>query len=366
MPIKPHLELVLMRCCIALLCVVSAVLLAGCQDDEIRRYQVPKPETLPQGPSHVEKTVRLLAAIIPRGDKTWFVKLAGPTATVQTSEAEFDRFIQSMHFKDQDREPVQWTTPEGWKSAPAVPGRHATFYLGPRDSPLEVTVHALGAEAKDVLANVNRWRKLELGLGPIRDDKLEEVTKPLKVDGVAATRVDMMGPGTGKSKKKTPFLRDHPVVADGDAGQPVLNFKAPEGWKEKKPDASVGQMAAFQVVEGSATADVSITPAGGSLLANVNRWRSQIGLDPVDGDQLKKQFRETEVAGVAGAFIELVGPASAGAARQSILGVIFLRGQQAWFIKMKGPADLVAKQKPAFEAFVRSVEFAGNRGGKDE
>src|SRR5438552_6532690 len=120
MPIMRHLELLAMRTWLPVVGLAAALLSVGCQDDEIRRYQAPKPETLPQGPAHVEKTVRLLAVIIPRGDKTWFVKLVGPTATVDEHEPEVDRFVQSMKFTDQEREPIQWTVPEGWKESPPI------------------------------------------------------------------------------------------------------------------------------------------------------------------------------------------------------------------------------------------------------
>ena len=33
-----------------------------------------------------------------------------------------------------------------------------------------------------------------------------------------------------------------------------------------------------------------------------------------------------------------------------------------WFFKMTGPAELVGRQKSAFEAFVTSVKFDGGKG----
>ena len=39
--------------------------------------------------------------------------------------------------------------------------------------------------------------------------------------------------------------------------------------------------------------------------------------------------------------------------------MILPRGEQTWFFTIKGPADLVEKQKSAFEAFVKSVRFDG-------
>ena len=39
--------------------------------------------------------------------------------------------------------------------------------------------------------------------------------------------------------------------------------------------------------------------------------------------------------------------------------VILPRPDRTWFVKLRGPAELVAAQQAAFEAFVRSVRFPG-------
>ncbi len=50
-------------------------------------------------------------------------------------------------------------------------------------------------------------------------------------------------------------------------------------------------------------------------------------------------------------------PAPGSGDAERILGVILHRDDTAWFFKMTGDADLVEKQKPAFIAFLKSVEF---------
>jgi hypothetical protein len=119
-------------------------------------------------------------------------------------------------------------------------------------------------------------------------------------------------------------------------------------------------VASFEIVADGQRADVSVSPFAGNaggLLANINRWRDQIGLSAVDESQLRQQVRAIEVAGAPARLIELVAPESAGPNRQAILGVILERGEQTWFFKMAGPADLVGRQSSAFESFVRSVQF---------
>ena len=72
--------------------------------------------------------------------------------------------------------------------------------------------------------------------------------------------------------------------------------------------------------------------------------------------EIDKEIKKIEVGSVTGDYIELVGPKDA-QPRQALLGVMAVGGETAWFIKMKGDAALVAKEKPAFEAFVNSIRF---------
>ena len=91
--------------------------------------------------------------------------------------------------------------------------------------------------------------------------------------------------------------------------------------------------------------------AAGGLLANVNRWREQVGMPPIDDAQLREDLRPIEVAGSPAHLVELVGSESA------TVGVILEQGSQSWFFKMTGPSDVVVGQKAAFESLVRSVRF---------
>jgi hypothetical protein len=132
---------------------LSALLLLGCQQDEIRSYRVSKPEG-----------TRLVAAIIPHGDQTWFFKLVGPVSQIDEQKEAFDQFLRSVRFNDQGERPISWTIPASWRPGPQAEMRYATFYLGPQESPLELTVSKFGGVVGSVLANINRWRG-QIGLG---------------------------------------------------------------------------------------------------------------------------------------------------------------------------------------------------------
>lgn len=178
---------------LAALCSLMAVCLAGCQGDEIQRYQVPKPETYPEP----EAKVRLLAAIFPAKDQTWFFKFMGPSAAVKEHQAAFDRFVRSVRFTDREDEPITWTLPEGWKYERGKdPLTYGTFRFGTPDKPSRVTLSVLGKEFGSLLDNINRWRG-QIGLKPAPQSELTKLSKMEEVNGVQAIFVDMGGPGGG-------------------------------------------------------------------------------------------------------------------------------------------------------------------------
>jgi hypothetical protein len=152
------------------------------------------------------------------------------------------------------------------------------------------------------------------------------------------------------------------AASKGPALEGMPTYRAPEAWKETRPNTARNEWKAFQVVDGdsSATATVSLFPGdGGGLLMNVNRWLAQIGLDPLTEEQLPKELGTINVAGKPAPLLDRTGPGRPGKGRERLLGVIATRGERTWFFKLIGPPELVEKQKPAFEAFVKSVQFGG-------
>jgi hypothetical protein len=101
----------------------------------------------------------------------------------------------------------------------------------------------------------------------------------------------------------------------------------------------------------------------GGVLENVKRWRDQVGLKPVSDAELARELQQLTVDGTPSTYVDLLGPESAGSKRH-MLAVMVPRSSHTWFIKMVGPAELVSKQKPAFEAFAKSVRFEGDPGAR--
>jgi hypothetical protein len=165
---------------------LTAWILPGCQEqEEIRRYQVPKSE---------QPKVRLLAAIYPQSENTWFFKLLGPENAVAENENAFHTFIHSVRFPGNGKEEIEWTIPNGWREEKPVPPRYASFRIGVGLQELDFSVTKLPGKAGTVLLNVNRWRG-QIGLEPVTEMELSNITRQWKIDGVGITVVDIVGPG---------------------------------------------------------------------------------------------------------------------------------------------------------------------------
>lgn len=166
-------------------------------------------------------------------------------------------------------------------------------------------------------------------------------------------------------KEQPPSTAVRPMGAS-TAPTERLAWTLPPGWDEQA--ASGLRYGSFRVTgSGQAMADVSVVllqgDAGGEL-ANVNRWREQIGLPPVSGAELARQSTRIAAANQKVLLVDLAGEKPIGENKQRlrILAAILPRGSATWFFKMTGETKLVAAQKPKFIGFVQSVRFT-TKGG---
>lgn len=312
--------------------------MVGCQKDvEIRQYEIPL----------AEGRTRLLAAIFAQEDKTWFFKLVGPEPKVLEQKANFDKFVRSVRFtKEKGQPPVTWTVPENWRQEPGKDLRYATLRLGPKGQELELTVIPLEGEAGSLLENINRWRR-QIGLDSIGGAELSQISEKVTVGETLALLVDMSSTATLPAARK---MQD-PIIP---RAVQEFTYKAPEQWK--KMPVTGERKAAFRVGDEDNFAEVTVFALGGSVLANINRWREQVGLVKLEAEQMEKEVVLLEVGNKKAVYVDLLEPGG-GPNRKHILGAILRTGQQTWFFKMTGSTSIVAPQKDNFQAFVRSVKF---------
>lgn len=338
------------------------LLLTGCGElDGVRTDDLPKSPP----PDRVEEKVRLLAAIIDRPgakeDEQWFFKLSAPVKDVAPHDKAFVAFLQSLKFTGKDDAPIDWTKPDGWEHEAGKGLRFATFHLGPKDKSPVVTVSKFD-RISSVTENVKRWCRTDLGraLQPAEWNTL----RPVKTaDGHEAVLVDLKGPGVpkeddphagmgmglGKAKGKLP---DRPRTPR----KLPITYTVPGGWTETGPRGGfVPVLTAFRVGDADGRTEATVlTLRGetGDLLANVNRWRGQAGLKPVERVDRPATL---PVDGTPGDYFDFRGD------KLGMLLVTVRRDDETWYFKLFGAVDVVSKNKDAFESFIKSVKFTGGR-----
>jgi hypothetical protein len=128
-----------------------------------------------------------------------------------------------------------------------------------------------------------------------------------------------------------------------------FTWKLPAGWTEK-PNTQPMRYATLAAADSS---DVSISAfpgtAGGNL-ANINRWRAQVGMMPLERID-DSVIRETR-GGRQMFLLDLNGPQG-----QRILGAIVSDKNRTWFFKMQGASEAIGKNKDAFLELVRSLNW---------
>ncbi len=168
-----------------------------------------------------DNPLRMLGAIVPLGDATWFFKLTGPDALVAPEKPVFLEFLKTVKISlgaaapaatpapasvapppaDMAGPPVvkadgpglKWTAPAGWQEKPAAAMRKATFVItGANGATAELAVTAFPGDVGGELANLNRWRG-QLSLPPIAAGELAGAVQRITVNGLPIVLVELTG-----------------------------------------------------------------------------------------------------------------------------------------------------------------------------
>lgn len=337
--------------------------LSGCQPKEqVSTYTVPAHESLqtPEYRRELEKRrpipARMLAAILPQEPSLWFFKLQGPPDEVAGLEPVFRELIQSVKFPS--REGPTWTLPAGWTERPGNELRYRTLIPNSK-SPLELTVSALpigDSLNESILANLNRWRN-QLDLPFIEAADIPYRTEALKAGDIPVTLLNIVGkarpaaamPGMAAPGMAMPGPQAGTPGASAPGGSGDIRFQKPDPWMAVAPKQFI--QSAFMVVDGKKELLITVSRAGGSAVANVNRWRGQMGLEPLDEPGVAQLLKEFPVGSRPGALLEMATES------QALVVALIPAGGSTIFIKMMGDPKLATQERERFEAFARSVTF---------
>ena len=162
-----------------------------------------------------------------------------------------------------------------------------------------------------------------------------------------------MGERTGAPE---PSGTQTPNVPPPATPQTALKWSLPKGWSEA-PGGGTMRFATFKAPYPKVEATVVVLPgpAGGEL-ANVNRWRGQIGL-PALADEASLAKARAQLKTRAGA-VNVYDFTSEGQTRSRLVaGYISTPDGNTWFLKLTGDADAVAKAKPEFMTILGSLHL---------
>jgi len=155
-------------------------------------------------------------------------------------------------------------------------------------------------------------------------------------------------PGAGMQGGMAGAVPPPPPVAEG-AG---LGWKLPAGWTESRTGGM--RYATLKPAEGAV--EVSVVVLGGSAggeLANLNRWRGQLGLPPVDEAGMAAA-RKAVKSGVGEVSVyDLVGQGQP--ASRMVVGLLSRNGS-TWFLKLTGESSAVEAVRGPFTQLLESLE----------
>jgi hypothetical protein len=371
-----------------LLLLPALLLAAGCHRDDVKVYRIAKDQDQASQPAAPALSTDSPNPKMPAGHPDISTLAGAPSSGSAPGQ-------------------LTWKTPAGWTEAPPSDMRVASFKVaGANGKQADVSVIPLPGMAGTDSANVNRWRG-QVGQPVMTDDELQKAAEKIEAGGQPAQLYDIAGknPAGGGAERilgviqhrdgmawfykmtgdadlveqqkpafveflkslsfgaATPTPAEMPAAnaaAGGDMGAllsaaaPVSHegqpsWTVPSDWKE----VAGGQFLVGKFLINDGAAAVNVSSSAGGLLANVNRWRGQLGLAPV-----------TEVSAVpvqisAGKAdrVDIDGTDAQTGKPAKLIGVVVTQADHTWFYKLMGDPAVVHSQQAAFLQFVQGVKY---------
>jgi hypothetical protein len=175
-------------------------------------------------------------------------------------------------------------------------------------------------------------------------------------DDVAHYRVPKEAAAPAPGAPAAPAGMAGSVPPPPDASQTgELSWSLPKGWTESRT-GGMRYATLKPPAEGKIDVSVTVFPgeAGGEL-ANVNRWRNQIGLPPLEAAALAKDRKSLRSPAGGLALFDYT---SEGQVKTRLVAAILFAGGNSWFVKMVGDAGPVAASRGDFIRLLESLRLA--------
>ncbi|HRK33159.1 MAG TPA: hypothetical protein PLJ47_01090 [Candidatus Hydrogenedentes bacterium] len=165
-------------------------------------------------------------------------------------------------------------------------------------------------------------------------------------------------PATLSSAERLGMVRQ---PAAGAEAQPKFTWTTPQGWTE----LPTSQLRSINLrPAGDENAECYMTMlagGGGGLAANVNRWRGQMGQEPLDEAAITA-LPKKKLLGMDASYVEVEGTYGGMSGDQQrpdykLAGLILAAGDMAVTVKLTGPKALIDAELANFEAFCGSISL---------
>lgn len=178
----------------------------------------------------------------------------------------------------------------------------------------------------------------------------ERDDQQIKVYRVAKAPLESTPPSDAAMPTNASSPNADAIAPPPSSEKPQIAWDVPPGWSPAP--ASAMRYASFAANKNGEKADISVVTFpgdGGSDADNINRWRQQIGLGPVDAVDA---LIVPQHAGVLHfSTVDMAGPTA------RVLAGWTRHEGRTWFFKLTGPPAIVEQEKPNFAAFLQSVHF---------
>jgi hypothetical protein len=206
------------------------------------------------------------------------------------------------------------------------------------------------------------------GAGPTEitvSREISEFERPVSTEATSAQRFQFAQPsgGAGMQQFESSAGQGESSSSAGATGStgPQLAWDTPEGWTEV-PSTSMRDINFTIGSDGLGECYVSRLPSsGGGLVENVNRWRRQMGQEPMSEEEVNA-LPTREIFNLPASYVAIDGSFTGMGATATIddarlLGLILNVGNSTLFVKMTGPRDLVTANEDEFDAFSASLRL---------
>lgn len=277
--------------------------------------------------------------------------------------------------------PLRWLAPETWEEETPGSFQVALYRIAPG---ITAAVSRFPGDAGGAAANVNRWRE-QVGLEPSPDTVGE--TLALEIDsrarwyelkGTERSILAAIIPVDGETwffKLDSPtialetarpgfmdLLKSVEIGSTAGAQMPTLDLRPPAGWE--KQEAQPLRFASYRIPASEPDGidgDVSVIPLpgeGGTNLENINLWRAQLRLPPLEkeDDPALGETTQSPNGPITLVHITSEEPLFSGDRHGAISAAILRTTDTTWFFKIAGESQMVSAHRARFVDFVRTAQ----------